>query len=80
MDHTITLTEFCENIQAALARVEAGEQLTLLRDGKPVARLEPTGAGPVATSNDPIFRLHELAEGGMGTLDNDEIDKIIYGT
>ena len=38
---TITVTELVQNPQSWLARVEAGEAFTVVRDGKPVAEVKP---------------------------------------
>src|SRR2546421_7014145 len=61
-----------------LRAVKAGRPLTLTYRNKPLARIVPFKSGPEVTVDDPIFRLHELAE-PMGPLSNTEIDNAIYG-
>ena len=60
-----------------LRRIRQGERLVLTYRGKPVARLDPvTEAEP--PTDDPIYRLAELAVDDGSGLTNDEIDAIVY--
>lgn len=43
---TVNVQEAKTRLSELLARVEAGEKVTIARNGKPVARLEPFGAPP----------------------------------
>ena len=61
-----------------LQAVKAGRSLTLTYRSKPLARIVPLKARVEISADDPVFRLHELAE-PMGPLTNAEIDAAIYG-
>ena len=58
--------------------MKAGRALTLTYRNRPLARIVPLQAEPEIAENDPIFRLHELAE-PIGPLTNAQIDAAIYG-
>ena len=74
----VTLVQFRKNAETILRRIERGERLVLTRHGCPVARLEPISEASPA-SDDPIYRLAELAVEGPGKMSNQEMDRIIYG-
>jgi prevent-host-death family protein len=57
--------------------VRRGERLILTYRGKPAVRLEPFDA-PEAAANDPFYRLAEKAERRGRSLNNNEIDAIVY--
>lgn len=61
-----------------LRAVKAGRSLTLTYRNKPLARIVPLKMQAHISTDDPVFRLHELAE-PMGPLSNAEIDRAIYG-
>ena len=61
-----------------LRAVRAGRPLTLTYRNKPLARIVPLPSEPLPAADDPIFRLHELAE-PIGPLTNADIDRAIYG-
>jgi prevent-host-death family protein len=61
-----------------LRAVKAGRSLTLTYRNRPLARILPLKPTVDAVENDPIFRLHELAE-PIDALTNVEIDAAIYG-
>jgi antitoxin (DNA-binding transcriptional repressor) of toxin-antitoxin stability system len=61
-----------------LRAVKAGRSLTLTYRNKPLARIVPLTPVADISADDPVFRLHELAE-PMGPLTNAEIDAAIYG-
>ena len=61
-----------------LQAVKAGRSLTLTYRNKPLARIVPFKTPEEVSADDPIFRLHELAE-PMGPLTNTEMDAAIYG-
>lgn len=46
--NTATIEEFTARVSEFLHRVEAGEELTLSRAGRPIARLSPTTAVPTS--------------------------------
>ena len=56
---TTTLTEAKNRLSALVDQVKAGESITILDRGRPVARLEPVGAYP-----DPSGRLARLERAG----------------
>ena len=61
-----------------LRAVRAGRSLTLTYRNEPLARIVPLTSRSMPSMDDPIFRLHELAE-PIGPLTNREIDRAIYG-
>lgn len=61
-----------------LQAVKAGRSLTLTYRNKPLARIVPLKNRAEVSEDDPVFRLHELAE-PIGPLSNAEIDATIYG-
>jgi prevent-host-death family protein len=62
-----------------LQAVKAGRSLTLTYRSKPLARIVPLKPCAAMSPDDPVFRLHELAE-PIGPLTNAEIDAAIYGS
>jgi prevent-host-death family protein len=61
-----------------LQAVKAGRSLTLTYRSKPLARIVPLRPNAEISADDPVFRLHELAE-PIGPLTNAEMDAAIYG-
>jgi antitoxin (DNA-binding transcriptional repressor) of toxin-antitoxin stability system len=61
-----------------LRAVKAGRALTLTYRNRPLARIVPLQTEPEILEDDPIFRLHELAE-AIGPLTNAQIDAAVYG-
>ena len=47
MPHSVTVAEAKTHISALLEKVEEGEEVTITRDGKPIARLMPAPVGAV---------------------------------
>ena len=74
---TITMLEFRRRAESILRAVRDGQEFLLTYRGKPVARLEPV-ADRAVSSDDPIYRLAELASDKLGPLSNEEIDRIVY--
>ena len=66
--------QFGRVLQAA----KAGRSLTLTYRGKPLARIVPLKSHEEISPDDPVFRLHELAE-PLGPLTNAAMDAAIYG-
>jgi antitoxin (DNA-binding transcriptional repressor) of toxin-antitoxin stability system len=75
---TISTHEMRFQFDRVLQAVKAGRSLTLTYRNRPLARIVPLLTEPEISENDPIFRLHELAE-PIGPLTNTEIDAAIYG-
>ena len=57
---TATITEAKNRLSALIDRVQAGESITILERGRPVARLEP-----IVEQNDPTGRLARLERAGI---------------
>ncbi len=57
----VTITEAKNKLSALLDRVRAGETITIVDRGRPVARLEPA----VSPSQDPGGRLARLERAGL---------------
>jgi antitoxin (DNA-binding transcriptional repressor) of toxin-antitoxin stability system len=75
---TISTHEMRFQFDRVLQAVKAGRALTLTYRNRPLARIVPLQIEQEISENDPIFRLHELAE-PIGPLTNTEIDAAIYG-
>jgi prevent-host-death family protein len=75
---TISTHEMRFQFERVLRAVKAGRALTLTYRNRPLARIVPLQTEPEIPEDDPIFRLHELAE-PIGPLTNAEIDAVIYG-
>lgn len=75
---SISMVELRQDAEGVLRRVKQGEELILTYRGKPVARLTPYTA-PTPQRDDPLYRLsHHSAPGGE-SLQNEDIDAIVYG-
>jgi antitoxin (DNA-binding transcriptional repressor) of toxin-antitoxin stability system len=75
---TISTHQMRFEFDRVLRAVKAGRALTLTYRNRPLARIVPLRTEPEIPEDDPIFRLHELAE-PIGPLTNREIDAVIYG-
>jgi len=75
---SISMVELRRDAEGVLRRVRQGERLVLTYRGRPVARLEPY-AQPVASTDDPIYRLADLSVDEGESLTNEEMDAIVYG-
>ena len=75
---SVSMVEFRRDAEGVLRRVRQGERLVLTYRGRPMARLEPW-APPVASTDDPIYRLAELSVEEGESLGNEEMDAIVYG-
>ncbi|MGI8605006.1 MAG: type II toxin-antitoxin system Phd/YefM family antitoxin [Verrucomicrobiales bacterium] len=77
---TVSMLELRSRGRDIVRRLEKGERLALTYRGKKVATLVPESppANRVIPADDPIRRLHEIAE-PMGSMTNEEIDQLLYG-
>jgi prevent-host-death family protein len=64
MGKTITLDEANENFSRVIGEVEAGEEITITRDGEPVARLVPVRRERVLTPEQEAARARARMERG----------------
>lgn len=72
------MVELRRNAEGVLRRVRKGEQFILTYRGNPVARLSPYRTA-IPSIDDPIYRLANLSVDQGDSLDNEEMDAIIYG-
>jgi prevent-host-death family protein len=75
---SISTHEMRFQFDRVLQAVRAGRSLTLTYRSKPLARIVPLKPQAEIAPDDPVFRLHELAE-PLGPLTNAEIDAAVYG-
>jgi len=74
----VSMLEFRNNAEAVIRRVRQGQCMVLTYRGKPVMRMTPVAERPTS-SRDPFYALDRLAADGGNSLDNREIDEILYG-
>jgi prevent-host-death family protein len=75
---SISTHEMRFQFSRVLQAVKAGRSLTLTYRSRPLARIVPLKAHAEMSTDDPVFRLHELAE-PLGPMTNTEMDAAIYG-
>jgi len=73
---SISTHEMRFQFRRVLRAAKAGRSLTLTYRGKPLARIVPLRLEAELSPDDPVFRLHELAE-PLGPLTNAEMDAAI---
>lgn len=74
---SVSLVDFRKNMEGTLERVARGQPVVLTRRGQAVAQLEPLRKKRAA-SDDPIYRLYELAVEGEAAS-NELMDRELYG-
>ena len=75
---SVSMVELRKDAEGVLRRVKQGENLVLTYRGKPAARLTPY-AKAHPQPDDPLYRLPDLAAPGGESLQNEQIDAIVYG-
>lgn len=81
-DVVVNIHDAKTRLSKLVARAERGERITIARAGRPVAQLGPAPRSARAglPDGDPLLNLDEFAvEGPGGALDNDDIDRLVYG-
>jgi prevent-host-death family protein len=63
MQNEVGAYEAKTHLPALLERVERGEQITITRHGKPIARLVPIGEADLVKRREAVERLKEFAKG-----------------
>jgi len=76
---TVSMLQFRQNSEAILRRLRRGERIVLTYRGRPVARLEPV-CDALPDPDDAAYRLYEFADPKGASLNNREIDEIVYGS
>jgi prevent-host-death family protein len=74
---SVSMVDFRLHAEKILTQVQKGQKFLLTRRGKPIARLEPVD--DEVESTDPIYLLGKLSVQDGGSLDNAQIDEILYG-
>ncbi len=74
----VSLLDIRLDAEKILTQVQKGQRMILTRRGKPVARLEPIGSESI-DADDPFYKLAEIAASPGESLNNREIDEIVYG-
>lgn len=74
---SISMEELRQDAEGVLRRVRQGERLILTYRGKPAARLTPYTAS-TPQPDDPLYRLSHHAAPGGESLQNEDIDAIVY--
>ena len=81
-DLVVNIHDAKTRLSRLVARAERGERITIARAGRPVATLGPVRSRSRASlpPDDPLLNLDTFAvEGTGGSLENTEIDRIVYG-
>ena len=73
---TVSMLEFRRDAENIIRQVQKGQSMLLLYRGRPVMRLEPVRE--VVDGDDPFYLLAQHAAEGT-SLDNEEIDRLLYG-
>jgi len=78
---TISMLELRRRSPDVIKWLKNGEQMALTFRGKKIATLLPEEdpAQRPIPQDDPIRRLCELAEPGLGSMTNEEMDQLLYG-
>ncbi len=76
---TVSMLDLRNRAEEIVERVRNGEALVLTYRGRPALRLEPIRHSKGA-SDDPFYRLPELASPRGASLSNRQIDDAVYGT
>lgn len=79
-DGVISAAEAGRNFDRLLEQVEAGQSLTITRDGRPVALVTPVEAGAMSDQADAHEHLMRLLRKGLpldfrGGIDRDELHR-----
>jgi hypothetical protein len=75
---TVSLLEFRKNADKIIRWSRQGKRMVMTYRGRPVMRLEPVVDESIS-DDDPFLRLDGIIEGKRESLDNKEMDGIIYG-
>ena len=75
---TVSMAEFRRDAEAIILKAQQGKRMILTYRGKAVMRLEPI-RDELPGSDDPFYRLAELADTKGKSLTNEQMDRIIYG-
>ncbi len=75
---SISMVELRQDAEGVLRRIQQGENLVLTYRGRPAARLMPY-ATSVPQPDDPLYHLPDLAAPDGESLQNEQIDAIVYG-
>jgi antitoxin (DNA-binding transcriptional repressor) of toxin-antitoxin stability system len=73
----VSIAESRRHCRKIIYKVRQGKRLVLTYRGKPVMRLEPILDQEIGP-DDPFYSLSKLAVSGSRSLNNEEIDRIIY--
>ena len=74
----VSLLEFRKHAQRIMEKAGRGEGMIVTFRGKPVCRLEPI-RDKVPDADDAFYRLDQLADTKVRSINNVKMDKIIYG-
>ncbi len=73
----ISTNELRFNFKRVIESLNRGIEMTLTYRNQPLARIVPIEPPEEIPAQDPLYELHEKAE-AMGSLSNEEIDRILY--
>ncbi len=76
---TISMLEFRKNAAKAINEIKQGRRFKLTYRGEEIAEMVPIVTNNKIEKDDPFYRITDLASKAGSTLNNDQIDKLIYG-
>ncbi len=76
---SVSVLEFRKDTKKILRWASQGQRMIMTYRGNPVCRIEPID-DEIPSENDPFYMLDRMAEATGGSLNNEEIDGILYET
>jgi len=74
---SVSVLEFRKDTKKILRWASQGQRMIMTYRGKPVCRIEPMD-DETPSENDPFYMLDRMAEATGRSLNNEEIDGILY--
>jgi antitoxin (DNA-binding transcriptional repressor) of toxin-antitoxin stability system len=76
---TISTSELRSQTRSLVRTLAGGKSVSLTYRGKKLAKIWPLKSQNGIRADDPLYRLHHLADKSVKPLTDREIDRIVYG-